>query len=259
MGCLALLLPPVLAAGGGERVPTAGPATATVRVPAGSFTPQYALAGQPVAVEAFHLDVTPVTVRQFLAFLSAQPGWQRGRAPAVFAGDHYLESWESPLNPTTSDLDRPVTEVTWFAARAYCTWQGARLPTTHEWEYAARASGTSADGDADPSFNKRLMSLHQARPAPAALPPVGRTFRNALGLWDLHGLVWEWTSDFNSQMATGSARNDVGLDRALFCAAGSVGATDMTDYVAFLRWAHRASLEGTSASGTLGFRCARSA
>jgi len=221
-----------------------------VSLPGGRFLPQYAPDGQPVEVAPFTFDAVPVTVSNFLAFVEANPAWRRSRVPEVFAGAAYLASWREDLDPGLEGeaRARPVTEVTWFAARAYCAWRGARLPTTLEWEWAARAE--------DRASRSRLLALYGARPEPDALPPVGRTHRNVHGIWDLHGLVWEWTQDFNARMATGSARNDRRLDRGLFCAAGAVDATDLTDYAAFLRWAFRASLEGRDAGPLLGFRCA---
>jgi formylglycine-generating enzyme required for sulfatase activity len=214
--------------------------------------------GAETAVESFRIDATPVTVGAYLAFLEAEPGWRRPHAPAVFVGDGYLSRWTAELEPGAGAerLDRPVTEVSWFAARAYCTWRGARLPTTHEWEYVAGASESRTSAFGDLAFNRRLMVLHQGRGRSGDLPAVGRTFRNAFGIWDLHGVVWEWTEDFNGHLTTGSARNDRALDRQLFCAAASADATDVTNYVAFLRWAYRASLIGTTTSGSLGFRCA---
>jgi formylglycine-generating enzyme required for sulfatase activity len=46
----------------------------------------------------------------------------------------------------------PVTNVSWFAAKAYASWKGKRLPTVAEWEYAAAASVDKPDGASDPEF-----------------------------------------------------------------------------------------------------------
>lgn len=244
----------------GSRAPheATSPRAGMVRIPAGAYTPQYATGEGAVSVEGFALDLVPVTVEAFLDFVERSPEWRRDRVARVFADTAYLGSWAGPLDPGLGDdaLRRPVTEVSWFAARAYCAWRGARLPTTAEWEYAAAASETEADAFGDPAFDRWLLSLYGSRPGPDELPPVGRTFRNAYGVWDLHGLVWEWTADFNNQMLTGAGRDDRGLDRQLFCAAGSAGATDLKDYAAFLRYSFRSSLEGAYAGRLLGFRCA---
>jgi len=86
---------------------------------------------------------------------------------------------------------------------------------------------------------------------------VGSTFRNAYGVWDLHGLVWEWTLDFNSVMVSNDSRATSGRDHPLFCAAGVVGATDPANYPAFLRYGFRAALDGRTTTESLGFRCAQ--
>lgn len=229
-----------------------------VAIPAGAFVPRFAADDTPVTVAAFRLDAHPVTVAEYVAFLEAAPAWRRSRVPALFADAGYLASWRGDLDagPAGEDPGRPVTEVSWFAARTFCGARGGRLPTTREWEYAAAFTETGPPAFRDHDFNARLRGLYARRPAPDALPPVGTTFRSSTGVWDLHGLVWEWTSDFNNQMATGAGRDDQGLDRGLFCAAGSEDATDRSDYAAFLRFAYRASLDGDYAGRRLGFRCA---
>lgn len=230
-----------------------------VFVPAGRYYPLYSTGADSagIAVEAFRLDVRPVTVGEFLSFLRATPAWRKDAAAEALAGPGYLSRWPGPLDPGAAPLDRPVTEVSWFAARAYCRWSGGRLPTTDEWEYAAQAGETTRSTFRDATANQRVLRWLQGRAPADALPPVGTTDQNVLGLRDLHGLVWEWTADFNNQMLTGAGRDDRGLDRGLFCASGSVGTTDLSNYAAFLRWAHRTSLEGATSSPGLGFRCAR--
>jgi len=261
--------------------------TSSVELPAGSFRPLYTTGDSVAGVAAFRLDSLPVTVGDFLAFVEVEPRWRKGEASTLFVGDHYLAAWEGPLKPgdggeagDPSDPDgplrpggvsrpgdgeaaaegaaagdRPVTEVSWFAARAFCQAAGGRLPTTDEWEYAASVPEEGWKGN-DRELDRRFLQLHGRRPRAGALPPVGRTHRTRQGVWDLHGLVQEWTDDFNNQMLTGAGRDDRGLDRQLFCAAGSVGVPDPSDYAAFLRASYRASLDGTEGGPLLGFRCA---
>lgn len=241
----------------GQRAGAAGGA-GRVLVPGGIYHPLYATPADTggVAVASFPMDVHPVTTGDFAAFVAAEPRWRRDQAPRALVGPGYLASWQDARTPAAGSPDRPVTEVSWFAARAYCAWTGGRLPTTDEWEYAAQASASGPGAFRDADFNRRVLALLQARPSPDALPPVGTTDRNAFGLSDMHGLVWEWTSDFNNETLTGAGRDDRGLDRQLFCAAGSSGATDLSNYAGFLRWAYRSSLDGTTGAPGLGFRCA---
>jgi formylglycine-generating enzyme len=228
----------------------------TVRVPAGSIVPFYSHQPAPVAVPAFELDRFPVTRADFLAFVRAEPRWRKSGIKPIFAAEGYLADWPSDLSFGTPAAARiPVTQVSWFAAKAYCEWEGKRLPTVDEWEYVARASETDLDARGDAAFMRRLLALYAAGGRPAE---VGSGFRNAFGVHDLHGPVREWTLDFNSVLASDDSRGEGKRDRALFCAAGVISATDPGNYPAFLRYALRAGLDGRTTVGNLGFRCARS-
>ena len=79
---------------------------------------------------------------------------------------------------------------------------------------------------------------------------------NDAGVWDLHGLVWEWVEDFNSSLVTGESRADAALERSLFCGSGALGASAFLDYAAFMRQALRSSLRASYTMRNLGFRCA---
>jgi formylglycine-generating enzyme len=233
-----------------------GPSRESVRIPAGSVLPQYAHRAVPVAVGPFEIDRHPVTRADYLTFVTETPGWRRSAVKPVFAASGYLSDWVSDLSFGDGKRgDLPVTGVSWFAARAYCAWEGKRLPTVEEWEYVARASETSRDATHDPLFKQRLMELYTAnRP----LEPIGTGFTNAYGVSDLHGATREWTLNFNSAFASDDSRGKGARNRDMFCAAGVIAATDPTDYPAFLRYAYRAGLEGRTTVGNLGFRCARS-
>jgi len=64
--------------------------------------------------------------------------------------------------------------------------------------------------------------------------------------------------DFNTAMLTGDSRADSGgLERGLFCGAGSQGARDAADYPAFMRLGFRSSLQASYCVHNLGFRCAK--
>ncbi len=251
---LHLLLPLVIA--------TAPSTSSMARIPAGSYQPLYgAVGGAKVSVAAFRLDREPVTRGEYLAFVAAHPEWQRGRVRRLFAGADYLATWHGALDAgDATDLRRPVTEVSWFAAKAYCAAQGKRLPTVDEWEYAAAASETRAGVGRDATFIRRILALYAARPNDGVLPPVGSGFRNVYGVRDMHGLAWEWTLDFNDVMVSDDSRESGSAagarDHKLFCASAAIGASDPSNYPAFMRYAFRAGLTGRSTARTLGFRCA---
>jgi len=212
---------------------------------------------EEIAVERFLMDSVPVTNADFLAFVQAQPAWRRDRVSRALADEGYLTQWAAPdalgagVRPA-----QPVTRVSWFAARAYCAWKGERLPTVAEWELAASASETEKDASRDPAFRERILAWY-ASPADAQLADVGQGSANVWGIHDLHGLVWEWTEDFNSMLVSGDNREQKGADKVQFCGAGALEARDRGDYAAFMRVANRSSLEAHYTTSSLGFRCAR--
>lgn len=225
------------------------------RIPGGTFVPLFKSDGD-VAVDAFLLDRHPVTQSQYLDFVRANPEWRRSSVKRIFADASYLADWSGDLDFSPARPNAPVTRVSWFAARAYADWAGKRLPTMAEWELAARADEDSPDASADTNFVRRILVWYEKRLS-ESLPPVGSTFSNLFGVWDLHGLVWEWVEDFNTALVSGESRGDTGLERSLFCGSGSLGASDFADYAAFMRYALRSSLKASYTMKNLGFRCAK--
>lgn len=232
-----------------------------VLIPAGAYAPLLRMKDDPerIPVAAFWLDVRPVTNAEFLAFVRANPRWQRSQASPLFCDRGYLGDWAGDVElGANAPAEAPVVRVSWFAARAFAQAQGKRLPTTAEWERAAAIGFTREDGAGEPDFASGILAW-LARPTPSVLPPAGSGRANFHGVRDLHGLVWEWVEDFNLALTTGESRADTGLERNLFCGAGAVGARDLRDYPAFMRTAMRSSLRANYAVPNLGFRCARDA
>ncbi|HVR82095.1 MAG TPA: formylglycine-generating enzyme family protein [Luteimonas sp.] len=211
----------------------------------------------PVRIAPFALMKRPVTNAEFLTFVQAHPQWRRDRVASVFADGRYLTHWAAgnELGAKTQP-QQPVTQVSWFAARAYCEAQGARLPMWSEWEYAAAADETRRDARKDPAWRERILDWY-SRPSSQALPRAGLQAPNVYGVQDLHGLVWEWTDDFSSLLVSGDNRNQGDTDKTKFCGAGALSMDDRDNYAVLMRVAMLSSLEARDTTRNLGFRCAR--
>ncbi len=152
-----------------------------------------------VLVPGFALANRPVTNGEYLAFIAdggyRDPQWwlaegwdtvgrEGWRAPDYWVGEGDPASpddWQvftlGGLAPLQADA--PVCHVSYFEADAYARWAGARLPTEHEWEVAARAHGAD-----EPAGNfVETEALHPV--ASEAVPDEPIT--------QLYGDVWEWT------------------------------------------------------------------
>ena len=133
----------------------------------------------------FYLGVTEVTQAQWKALMGTEPWKQK---PHVREGDDY-----------------PAAFVSWHDCVAFCkaasakTARTIRLPTEAEWEYACRAGsgGQFSFGDAvgdlkDHAWYGADTQADDERYAHA----VGQKKPNAWGLYDVHGNLWEWCSDW---------------------------------------------------------------
>ncbi len=227
-----------------------------VHVEGGSYIPLYGAEGKKVSVESFFMDIYPVTNAQYLEFVKEFPKYQKGKILALYADDSYLAKWDS-AEKFSGAPDAPVTNVSWFAAKKYCECQGKRLPTVDEWEYAAMANEKLPDARKEESYNQYILTWYET--PKTYTNPIGQTFKNYYGIYDLHGLVWEWTQDFNSVLISGESRKDGDNDKNLFCGSASLGASDLMNYAAFMRYALRGSLKARYSSQNLGFRCVKSA
>jgi sulfatase modifying factor 1 len=222
----------------------------------GEYIPLYGRDSMKVSIDNFSMDVYPVTNKEFLDFVKKHPKWQRSKAIKLFVDGSYLRDWKSDtiLN-ATQNLNSPITNISWFAAKNYCESQDKRLPTVDEWEYVAMANKTVSDARKIKEYNAFILSWYEK---PRTFnKTIGSTFKNYWQVYDLHGLVWEWTSDFNSVLITGESRKDIDSDSNLFCGSAAVNATDLMNYAAFMRYAIRGSLKAKYTMKNLGFRCVR--
>jgi formylglycine-generating enzyme required for sulfatase activity len=114
---------------------------------------------------------------------------------------------EESKEPTSSDAGRlGVRKVSWNAAARFCktlsllpgeraVQREYRLPTEAEWEYAARAGSTTkwSFGDVPAAMEDHGWFKSNAG---GRRHPVGQKAPNAWGLYDMHGNMWEWCSDW---------------------------------------------------------------
>jgi formylglycine-generating enzyme len=210
----------------------------------------------PVTVPDFAMRVLPVTQIEFARFTQKEPQWRRSRAASSSLADgQYLNHWPTDAAPIQAQRLQPVTDVSWFAAVAYCQSEGARLPTWHEWEYAAAADGKRRDARTDPVWRAHILDWY-GQPS-TALPTVGSTSKNVYGIQDLHGVIWEWVDDFGALMVSGDNRTQGDPDTLKFCGAGALSATDRENYPILMRIAMLSSLGASSTNRNLGFRCVK--
>ncbi|PIV51812.1 MAG: hypothetical protein COZ75_05720 [Flavobacteriaceae bacterium CG_4_8_14_3_um_filter_34_10] len=222
-------------------------------VAGGKFIPLYgSVDKKPIPIAPFLMDKTPVTNQEFLDFLIKYPTWQRQKVKKIFAGENYLEKWTSDTNFPKELQNSPVTQISWFAAKEYCECEGKRLPTLNEWEFAAMASQTEIDARKNEDFTREILSGYET--PNTYKKEVGISKPNYWGIYDLHNMVWEWTLDFNSIMISGENRDKNNTN--LFCGAGALGADDLMNYAAFMRYAFRSSIQANFSINSLGFRCA---
>jgi formylglycine-generating enzyme required for sulfatase activity len=217
-------------------------------------------------VEPFLLETMPVTNGDYLDFVRNHTEWQRGHVQAALADARYLQHWVRPLElGPQARPDQPVTHVSWFAARAYCESRKARLPAWVEWEFAAAADEHAADARHDPVWRQTILAALSRTPG-SALPAVGLKPPNLYGVYDLHGLVWEWVEDFDTLFAPRehSGQEHAGMtmgpgDTAMSCGAAALAVSDPENYPMILRLAVLSSVSRSSTTAHLGFRCARPA
>lgn len=221
-------------------------------IPKGSFKPMFGSEGQDLSVNAFWMDKTAVTNAAFAKFVAKNPTWKKERVGRDWADKNYLSHWRSTNGsalPNARDTNRPLTNVSWFAAQAYCEERGGRLPTTLEWEYAASASKTKRDASKDAVFQEQILEWYSKHGS------TGVHETNFYGISGLHGLIWEWTSDFNAFFVAADNRQDGDQIKNFFCGAAATNAANREGYAAFMRYALRGSLSANFNLGSLGFRC----
>jgi formylglycine-generating enzyme required for sulfatase activity len=168
-----------------------------------------------VTVSSFELDQVEVDNQRFADWLNGQPQitfqleQKKAFKGAILVVDLYTMYGHGGLTyrqghfvPLRGFEHRPVTQVTWDAAAAYCRDHGKRLPTEAEWEYAAQ--GTQGFrfpwGDEEPRCDGVVFARHPAWACGNANPGsenVGTApqDRSPQGVHDLAGNASEWVQD----------------------------------------------------------------
>ena len=174
----------------------------------------------PATVGPFSLDIYEVTVRRFRNFVAAYsqdmiaPG--QGKSSKIQSDTGWNESWNSlmPLDSPTlvqgvencsgsTYTDRPLNNeflpincVTWYLAYAFCIWDGGRLPTELEWEFA----GSGGEGRyypwSSPADSHSIDSDHAVYSLSA--PKIVGSLPDGVARWgqfDMAGNIEEWTYD----------------------------------------------------------------
>jgi formylglycine-generating enzyme required for sulfatase activity len=145
-----------------------------------------------------------------------------GKNPSYFQGDQVAERHPQTgrVIKEVDSSNHPVEQVSWEDAVEFCkklsdlpqekaTGRVYRLPTEAEWEYACRAGSKSAY-----SFGNEQDSLAAyawfSENGDRKTHPVGQKKPNAWGLYDMHGNVWEWCSDWYGEYPKGAVSDPVG-------------------------------------------------
>jgi formylglycine-generating enzyme required for sulfatase activity len=142
---------------------------------------------------SFYLGKFKVTVGQFKRFVNAT-GY---KTEAEKAGDKY--TWRAPGFRQTDE--HPVVEVSWNDANAFCQWLAkesggkVRLPREAEWEYSCSAGSTTKFYFGNNEADLEDYAWYVTNTGAKGTQPCGLKKPNAFGLFDMHGLAWEWCSD----------------------------------------------------------------
>jgi formylglycine-generating enzyme len=249
-------------------------------------------------VSSFYLDTFEVTVARFRQFHEEYNLWRNNGNPKPGDGAHpriadsgWRSEWDAELPGDSGNLDfelycttssvsgqfwtwdafdndrMPLNCVTWPLAFAFCAWNGGRLPTEAEWEYAAVGTdnrnypwGNDAPTPAlanynhDGPFPEPALTLTEVGTHPPGKGPFGHH--------DLAGSVMEWTLDqYSETFYVAQAQSASGCDD---CANLGTPGDDMVQRGGAWDWddgellgASRFYNAGTVTARYSGIRCAR--
>ena len=216
-----------------------------------------------VSVTDFYLDKYLVTNRDFRRFVAANPQWDPGGpASEPSREDAYLVDGSAPRAAEVRP-DHPVVNVTWYAAKAFCEWEGKRLPSEAEWEFAARGGQTVLFpwGDEPPDRTRANFGNNIGTSTPVhSYPP------NRYGLFDMAGNVWQFLADPWAPYGTATAQRPRGSGSSGVSIAGQlpeprrvIRGGSFAGHPINLWVEYRDSHAPNNPRKYVGFRCAKSA
>jgi formylglycine-generating enzyme required for sulfatase activity len=159
--------------------------------------------------KAFELQTTEVTQYLWVSVMGSNPSYSKKseKCPGDF----------STVNNIALCPNNPVEQVSWNDAQLFIDKLNSKtdgyrygLPTEAEWEYAARAGTTGRyAGYLDGMAWCGKISDNGSH-------PVGKKRANAWGLYDMHGNVWEWTSDWYGSYSASQVTDPAGPSSGSF-------------------------------------------
>ncbi len=205
-------------------------------------------------VNSFLIDKYPVTNKNFKKFIKLNSFWKKKNVKSIFADENYLIHWSE--NEFKKIKNNPVTYISWFAAETYCLFFNKRLPNLNEWEYVANSGKLSINEIFYSYYLNEILNWYISDQL-----NFGINFKtmknNFFDVFGMHGLIWEWVFDFNSIILINTDAEGGDLEELLFCGGSSTEFINPFDYVSFMRFAFRNSLEAKYTLINLGFRCVK--
>jgi formylglycine-generating enzyme required for sulfatase activity len=145
-----------------------------------------------VTVDGYFMDQKLVTNENFKRFTDENPEWRQDRIARELHNGHYLEHWRDGKFPAGRG-DHPAVNVSWYAAAAYCQWEGKRLPTEAEWEMAAKGKLDGPWPWGEKPVSKELANYSGS--GSGGTTAVGSYPANGYGIFDMAGNVWDYLAD----------------------------------------------------------------
>lgn len=265
---------------------------AFVRIPAGQFymgSPESEPSRDEDEIQhlvtlskSYEMSQYEITNIQYCSFLNDKKVLADGKlnGEVLISGSKELQFIKGEWKVETGKEKYPVVYVSWAGASTFADWAGGSLPTEAQWEYACRGDYANKASEKktqpfsfgyslEPSMCNFAWKYRYSASGEYissdsnsnGTTPVGNYAKaaNSYGLFDMHGNVWEWCSDFyDAKYGSSDAANPV-TDPV-----GSVKGTERVlkggswyFFARTCRSAYRMRVEPGTVSGNIGFRIVR--